>query len=174
MNKPNFVVILENIRSLYNVGSIFRTAEAAGVDEIILIGSSGIIIPNNENDTRQAVLNPKLSKTALGTEKKLNWQHFGKTHQAINYLKNKNKKFQVVALEQTANSKHYKNFNFQFPLAIILGNEKNGIQKSTLQKADAVVEIPMLGTHSSLNVSNAAAICLFSALQQGKTQLEPF
>jgi len=164
----NISLILENVRSVYNVGSIFRTAEAFGVKRIILVGYSGIMIPISSKDNRPTVLHPKLSKTALGTEKIIPFKHFWATKKAIQHLRNQNGHPKIIALEQTEKSKSIFSFKYNnnFPLAIIVGNEKIGVSKQALKLADEIVEIPMFGKHNSLNVSVATSLFIFDLFQQ--------
>jgi len=157
-------LVLENLRSLYNVGAIFRTAEACQVSKILLVGSSGIIIPESPKDQRQPLLNPKLAKTALGTQNLVFWQHFWTTDEAIKSLP---KNPSLIALEQTKKSQNI--FQFNFPgnnLALIVGNEVSGVSRASLQKSTAVVNIPMFGKHNSLNVATACGIALYQILNK--------
>ena len=135
----SFYVICDNIRSLENVGSIFRTADALGVKKVFLCGISGK--PPNE----------KISKTALGAEKTIPFEYHKQTWRLIEKLK-KEKVF-VVALEQDKKAILYTKFKPKFPLALIIGNEVNGISNKTLEKADKIIYLPMKGKKESLNVS---------------------
>jgi len=144
-------LILDNLRSSFNIGSIFRTAECLGISEILLCGYSAT--PEN----------PKVRKTAMGTEKKVKWQHFEKVEQAIDFCKNKN--ISVYALETASNAKKISEINFPNPLAVILGNEALGISKEILKSVDEVVQIPLAGWKNSLNVGVAAAICSYEIRQ---------
>lgn len=141
------IIVCENIRSAYNVGSIFRCADAARVQEIILVG----ITPTP--------LNKKVKKTSLGAEKTVPWRHLWNRETCIQDLQKK--KFTILALESTKNSKPYSSFRATFPLALIVGNEVEGIDVSTLAKADHIIQIPMRGKKESLNVSHATAVVLF-------------
>ncbi len=171
----NLTIILENIRSIYNVGSIFRTAEAFGVSQIVLVGCSGILIPNNYKDKRPVVLNYKLSKTALETEKIIPFKHFWSIKKAVKNLRDTNSHLKIVALEQSTKSKSIFSFKYNnFPLAIIVGNEKSGVSKEGLSLADKIIEIPMLGKHKSLNVSVATSIFLFNILYQATNSPDQF
>jgi tRNA G18 (ribose-2'-O)-methylase SpoU len=141
-------VILHNIRSAYNVGSIFRTADAVGIEKIYLTGYT----PNPAKDK-------KIEKTALGAEKYVSWQ----SYKNLNYLLNKLKKegFKIVALEQSEKSIPYYKFKPQFDLVLILGNEVRGLNKKILEKCDYVLEIPMFGKKESLNVAVAFGIVAY-------------
>ena len=137
-------LILHNIRSLYNVGSIFRTADGAGVSKIYLTGYTPEPAP----------------KTALGAEKYVSWEKVANIQRLTNKLKKS--KVQIVALEQSKNAVDYRKFKPRYPAALILGNEVRGLSPSLLKKCDKIIQIPMRGRKESLNVSVAAGIALFS------------
>jgi len=142
----NFYVICDNIRSLENIGSIFRTADALGVSKIFLCGISGK--PPHH----------KISKTALGAEETIPFEYYRQTGRLIDKLKNPSagsgqEKLQIVALEQAENAIVYTKFKPKFPLALIVGNEVKGISPKILQKADKIIYLPMSGQKESLNVS---------------------
>lgn len=135
----NFYVICDSIRSLENIGSIFRTADAIGVDKIFLCGISGK--PPHH----------KISKTALGAEKTIPFEHCAQVGRLIDKLKKD--KIKIIALEQDKKAILYTKLKPKFPLALIVGNEVKGISKKTLQKADSVIYLPMYGKKESLNVA---------------------
>jgi 23S rRNA (guanosine2251-2'-O)-methyltransferase len=142
------VVILENIRSLHNVGAIFRTADSAGWDRVYLCGYTGC--PPDR----------RIEKVSLGAENAVEWKHFPNTTEAIVELKNNG--FTIVALEQTVSSTEL----FRAPtetqkLALILGNEVEGVSSDALKLTDVSYEIPMFGHKTSLNVSVAAGIAFY-------------
>lgn len=157
-NKRLFYVICENIRSLENIGSIFRTADALGADKILLCGISGKPPMSGVPATREALatLHEKISKTALGAEKTIPFEYYWQTWRAIEKLKKE--KFQIVSLEQDKKSILYTKFKPKFPLALIIGNEVKGISKKTLNKSDKIIYLPMQGKKESLNVSVAFGI----------------
>ncbi len=144
MPKKDFFVICDNIRSLENIGSIFRTADALKVNKIFLCGISGY--PPND----------KISKAALGAEKNIPFEHHWQTWKIIDKLKKQ--KFQVVSLEQAKNSVIYTKFKPKFPLALVVGNEIKGISKSILKRSDKIIHLPMLGKKESLNVAVAFGV----------------
>ena len=154
--KNEVVLILDNIRSVFNVGSIFRTADCAGASKIYLVG----VTPDPVD--RFGRENEAMAKVALGAEKNIAWEHIKELSSLLKKLKKDD--HQIVALEQDENSIDYSKFKPKFPLAIILGEETRGLSKKILDKCDAVVEIPMMGAKESLNVSVAAAVALFRIL----------
>lgn len=139
-----FYVVCDNIRSLENIGSIFRTADAIGAKKIFLCGISGK--PPNE----------KIAKTALGAEKTIPFEHHKQTWRLIEKLKEE--KVFIVALEQDKGGIIYTKFKPKFPLALIIGNEVKGISKKILKKADKIIYLPMKGKKESLNVSVAFGV----------------
>ncbi len=143
-------VVAHNIRSAYNIGAIFRTADAVGVDKIILGGYS------------PAPPHSGIAKTALGAEKWVLFEKKIQTWRAIKKLKSQG--FQIVALEQSPKSINYQKFKPKFPLALILGNEVKGLSRSIIQHCDQIIEIPMVGRKESLNVSVAFGIAIYRIL----------
>ncbi|HCC60218.1 MAG: hypothetical protein A2402_03835 [Candidatus Staskawiczbacteria bacterium RIFOXYC1_FULL_37_43] len=139
-----FYVICDNIRSLENIGSIFRTADALGVLKIFLCGISGK--PPHH----------KISKTALGAEKTIAFEYYKQIGRLIDKLKKD--KISIIALEQSKDAISCLKFKPRFPLALILGNEVKGISKAILKKCDKVIELPMAGKKESLNVSVAFGV----------------
>ncbi len=140
----DFYVICDNIHSLENIGSIFRTSDALGINKIFLCGISGT--PPNH----------KISKAALGAEKTIPFEYHKQTWKLIERLK-KDKIF-VVALEQYKKAIAYTKCKPKFPLALIVGNEVRGISKSILKRADKIIYLPMKGKKESLNVSVAFGV----------------
>jgi len=142
-----FVAVLNNIRSLYNVGSIFRTSDGAGVDKLWLCGITGCP-PNNQ-----------IAKTALGAQDHVSWGH----HQDIvTVLKDlRAKKYQIILLEQTDESCPYESFRPEFPVCLVIGNEIEGASQNILSLCDAAIEIDMMGIKNSLNVAVAFGIIAY-------------
>jgi len=140
----DFYVICDNIRSLENIGSIFRTADALKVTKIYLCGISGT--PPNH----------KISKTALGAEKEIPFEYHKQTLRLIKKIKKD--KITIVALEQDKRGIPYNKFTAKFPLALVIGNEVKGISKKVLDNSDKIIYLPMLGYKESLNVSVAFGI----------------
>lgn len=152
------VVILENIRSLHNVGAIFRTADSAGWDKVCLCGYTG------------APPDRRIEKVSLGAENFIEWEFFEDINICLNQLKADG--FRLVALEQTAQSTDI----FLAPvdelrLALVLGNEVEGVSPETLDFVSASYEIPMMGRKTSLNVSVAAGVAFY---HWRKREIMPF
>jgi tRNA G18 (ribose-2'-O)-methylase SpoU len=139
------VVILDNIRSVFNVGSIFRTSDALGVNKIYLCGTTPTPVD------RFGRARADLAKVALGAEKDIAWEYCSTTKDAIKKLKNEG--FEIVAVEQDKKSIDYKKFKPTKKTALIMGTEVTGLDKKTLALCDKILEIPMVGNKESLNVS---------------------
>ena len=147
--KIAITILLENIRSAHNIGSIFRTADSFLINEIILCGISAQ--PPNKD----------IRKTALGSCESVEWRYEKNIDKAIQKLKNEGNK--IISIEQTTNSISLENFKPQKndKYAIIFGNEVNGIEQRTINLSDMVIEIPQFGTKHSLNISVAAGIIIW-------------
>ncbi len=155
-NKVVAVLILHNIRSAHNVGSLFRTADAAGVQHIFLTGYT----PRPVDKFGKA--NKEIAKTALGAEKSISWSE-GKLIAPV-LRKLKPEKYTIVAIEQDKRSVHYRKVHPKGNVAFILGNEVEGLEKKVLDRATIIAEIPMRGEKESLNVAAAGAVALFQIL----------
>lgn len=147
------VLILDNIRSVENAGSIFRTADGLGVSKIYLVGTTPA--PLDRFGRKRA----DFSKVALGAEETVEWQYSENIGSIIDELKNQG--FEIICLEQTADSENLEGLKASNKFALILGNEVDGVSPIALEKADKIVEIPMKGQKESLNVAVAAGIALF-------------
>ncbi len=149
-------IILHNVRSVYNVGSAFRTADALGIDTIFLTGYTPTPL-DRFNQPRK-----DLAKVALGAEKTLAWEYVKNPVTLIERLKREG--VQCIAVEQSESSVDYKNIKVQYPVAFLFGNEVSGVSKSLLSKMDVIAEIPMSGKKESLNVSVSLGVALFRML----------
>jgi tRNA G18 (ribose-2'-O)-methylase SpoU len=145
-----FTALLEDVRSLWNVGSIFRTADGAGFGRLFLCGITGCP-PRKE-----------IAKTSLGAEQNLPWEFHSSALEVLAELK-KQQVF-ILGLERTANSRPLQNLiadGLPRPLCLILGNEVTGIYRETLDQCDAVADLPMRGTKESLNVAVAFGVAAY-------------
>jgi len=146
-------IVLDNLRSAFNVGSIFRLADAARAAEVIPCGYTAY--PPHH----------KLEQTSLGTTDSVPWRRFVDTASALADLRWSGA--EVVAVETVRGASRYHRFNCHFPVALVLGNEALGVSEAVLELCDAVVEIPVFGYKNSINVATAAGIVLYEALRQG-------
>jgi tRNA G18 (ribose-2'-O)-methylase SpoU len=147
-------VILDNIRSVHNVGSIFRTCDAAGVEKLYLCGTTPTPVD------RFGRTRADLAKVALGSEKIVAWEYAQDITSTITRLKEEG--IGVIAVEQTDDAVDYRTLTLSGHAAFVFGNEVDGVSHDALSLCDAAVAIPMHGTKESLNVSVAAGIILFS------------
>lgn len=152
--KLPLAVVLDNIRSLHNVGSVFRTADAFRVEEICLCGITACPPA------------PEIHKTALGAEDSVAWRYFKDTLDAVSGLRERG--FQVWAAEQAEGSSKLDALRLEpgRPKAIVVGNEVKGVRQDVVDACDGVVEIPQFGTKHSLNVSVSAGILLWEFARQ--------
>lgn len=155
------VLIAHNLRSAHNVGSLLRTAEGLGVNQVFLTGYTPYpFSPNDERLPHLALKTDKqISKTALGAEKLVDWQHVPDVNIALADLKKQG--FTVAALEQAPGSIKLPDFKPPAKLALIVGREVEGIEPEILAICDQTLEIPMLGRKESFNVAQAAAMALY-------------
>lgn len=146
------VALIENIRSMHNVGSIFRSSDGARIRQLILSGFTPV--PPR----------PEISKTALGSTESVPWMYTENSVKKINELKQNG--YTIYTVEQTTESKIYTDVVYQFPLCFIMGNEVDGVSEDLVKMTDFAIEIPMLGIKHSLNVSVAYGIILYYILSK--------
>ncbi|MES2567991.1 MAG: RNA methyltransferase [Bacteroidota bacterium] len=151
-HKNRIILVLDNIRSLNNVGSAFRTADAFLIEAIYLCGVTG------------TPPKPEIAKTALGATETVSWKYFNTTLEAINELKSSN--YYIAAVEQAKNSVMLNQFEKQKqPIALVFGNEVYGVEQEVIDQSDACIEIPQFGTKHSFNVSVSMGIVLWEMLR---------
>jgi tRNA G18 (ribose-2'-O)-methylase SpoU len=154
--KLPLVVVLDNVRSMYNVGSVFRTSDAFRVEKICLCGITS------------KPPHPEIHKTALGAEESVEWEYSADTVQVVQELKSKG--YTIVSIEQVEGSVMLNEFkaDTSAKYALILGNEVKGVQQQVVDISDISIEIPQYGTKHSLNVSVSAGIVLWEFAKQLK------
>ncbi len=147
--KQPLVVVLDHVRSLYNVGSVFRTSDAFRISGVCLCGITA------------CPPHPEIHKTALGAEESVAWQHFAQTEDAVRQLREQG--YRVLAVEQCEGSTLLQDFQRKPDerIAVVLGNEVKGVQQQVVDMCDGCLEIPQFGTKHSLNVSVTAGIVLW-------------
>ena len=146
-DKSKVVVVLDNVRSMHNVGSVFRPADAFLIQSVYLCGYT----PKPPHRDIQ--------KTALGATETVEWHYVSSTMEAVNLLKEKG--YKIFAVEQAEGSVSLEKFNPEDNIAVIFGNEVEGVDVEVLKHCDACIEIPQFGTKHSLNISVAAGIVLW-------------
>ena len=147
--KQPIVVVLDHVRSLYNVGSVFRSSDAFCIEGVVLCGITA------------RPPHPEIHKTALGAEESVEWKYFEQTEEALTWLKQQG--YTVLAIEQCEGSTMLQDFQREpgKKYAVVLGNEVKGVQQQVVDLCDGCLEIPQYGTKHSLNVSVAAGIILW-------------
>ncbi len=152
-HKIPLVVVLDDVRSMFNVGSVFRTADAFRIESIFLCGITSCP-PHIE-----------IHKTALGAENSVDWIYFNDTIEAVNSLKQSG--YEILAIEQVEGSTILQNFSYKSDqkYAVIFGNEVRGVKQEVVDICDDCIEIPQFGTKHSLNVSTTAGIIMWEFLK---------
>ena len=151
-------ILLDNVRSLYNVGAFFRTADAAACEKLYLCGITG------------RPPKPGISKTALGAEETVLWEHHPNARPLIEQLRGQH--YEIAAVETTVHSVDLFDWRPRFPVCILFGHEVDGVSKPLLDLCDTYVRIPMLGRKHSLNVATAGGVVLYELLRKYRRMLD--
>lgn len=153
------VIVLDNVRSMQNVGSAFRTADCLNVESLIL---SGFTPQPPHRD---------INKSALGATEVVPWMHFSTAEDTIHYLKSKD--YQIFSIEQVHNSNYLETLNWAFdqPIALVFGNEVEGVSEPFLGASDQAIEIPQYGAKHSFNISVSIGIVVWEAIKNYLKQL---
>ncbi len=154
--KNPITIVLDNVLDTYNVGSVFRLADAVAAQKVILCGQT--LTPPNS----------RIKKASINTTGWVTWEYAENTVAAVTRLKEQGNT--IVAVEQDARSKPFYDVDYPFPLAIIVGHESDGISKDVLALSDLIVEMPMWGINTSLNVMVSAGIILYEIMKQHDTK----
>ncbi len=152
IKKNSITIILDNVLDTYNVGSIFRLADAVAAEKVILCGQT--LTPPNS----------RIKKASINTTGWVNWEYEINTVDAVKKLKEQG--INIVAVEQDPRSKPFYKVCYDLPLAIVVGNETTGISKEVLDMSDMIVELPMWGVNKSLNVMVSCGIILYEIMKQ--------
>jgi tRNA G18 (ribose-2'-O)-methylase SpoU len=153
-------LIIHNVRSAFNVGSLFRTADGAGVKHIFLTGYTPT--PPEKNALYLTTAEKAFKKTALGAEESVAWEKSASFGTVSAKLRKKG--FAIIALEQNKKSIDYRTYDPKTSVALVIGNEVRGVDAKILKQCDTILEIPMRGKKNSLNVSVAAGIALYQIM----------
>lgn len=149
-------IVLDNVLDTYNIGSIFRLAEAVAAEQIIICGQS------------EVPPNTRIKKASINTTEWVSWKYEGSAKEALEELKKQVSNLKIFAVEQQRGSIDYTQAKFEFPLALVVGNETHGVSKEVLSLCDQTVEIPMWGINKSLNVMVSLAIVLYKSIEKLK------
>lgn len=154
IKKNPITIILDNVLDTYNVGSIFRLADAVAAEQVIVCGAT--LTPPNS----------RIKKASINTWQWVSWQYAPSASVAITRLKRQAPSTAIVAVEQDPRSQPYYQVKYEFPLAIVVGNETSGVSKDVLDVADMIVELPMWGINKSLNVMVSCGIILYQIMKK--------
>lgn len=154
IDKNELYVVLDNVLDTYNVGAVFRLADATAVKKILLCGYT------------ETPPNTRIKKASINTVDLTDWEHFEKTEDAIADLRSKIKDIKIVAVELADNSIDYTKADYGYPVALIIGNETHGISEDILALCDQIVELPMMGVNVSINTMVSLAIILYKTLEK--------
>lgn len=151
--KNPIYIVLDNVLDTYNIGAIFRLADAVAAEKVILCAGS------------ETPPNHRIKKASINTTEWVAWEYFEKTEDAIEELRLKIKDIQVVAVELSDTSIAYDEFDYHFPIALVVGHETDGVSKEVIAMCDGVVELPMYGVNISLNVMVSLGITLYEVIR---------
>lgn len=151
--KNEIYIILDNVLDTFNIGSVFRLADAVGAKKVYLCG--GTETPPNH----------RIKKASINTTEWVSWEYCESAERVIRELREKGE-IQVVAIEQAEESVPYDQFDYQLPVALVVGHESEGISKEVLEICDGVVELPMFGVNISLNVMVSLGIVLYQVIEK--------
>ncbi|MDP2637496.1 MAG: TrmH family RNA methyltransferase [Candidatus Levybacteria bacterium] len=154
IKKNPIYIILDNVMDTYNIGSIFRLADAVAAEKVILCG---------ETETPP---HTRIKKASINTTEWVAWEYASTAKEAINSLRLTINNLRVIAIEQDEKSVPYDKADYKFPIALVVGHETHGVSKSALQMCDQIVEIPMWGVNKSLNVVVSLGIVLFKTMEK--------
>lgn len=149
LKKNPIYIILDNVLDTYNIGAIFRLAEAVAAEKVIICGES------------ETPPNTRIKKASINTTEWVKWEYKESTVKAIDDLRQEVQDIQVVAVELDGKSVPYDTFEYKFPVALVVGHETTGVSRGVLDKCDAIVELPMFGVNISLNVMVSLGIVLY-------------
>ncbi len=154
--KHDITIILDNVLDTYNVGSVFRLADAVAAKKVILCADT--LTPPNS----------RIKKASINTWGWVDWEYAETAIEAIAQVKSQNSKVQIIAVEQDARSRPFQQVQYGLPVAVVVGNETYGVSKEALDVADLIVELPMWGINKSLNVMVSCGIVLYEIMQQAR------
>lgn len=154
LKKNPIYIIVDNVLDTYNVGAIFRLADATAVKKVILCGET------------EMPPHTRIKKASINTTEWVNWEYKETTLDAIVDLRKKVPNVQIVSVELDPKAVSYDKFEYKFPIALIVGHESDGVSRKVLEASDAIVELPMFGVNKSLNVMVSLGIVLYRVIDK--------
>jgi len=155
LKKQEIYIVLDNVLDTYNIGSIFRLADAVAAKKVYLCGQT------------ETPPNHRIKKASINTTEWVDWSYSPSAKEAINDIRSTINDIQVIAIEQSTKSVQYDKFDYKLPICLIVGNETTGVSKEVLKMTDVIVEIPMFGVNKSLNVMVSLGIVLYEVIESG-------
>lgn len=152
--RQEIYIILDDILDTYNIGSVFRLADAVGAIKILLCKRS------------ETPPNHRIKKASVGTWQWVEWEYYKKTSDAINSLRTRVPNIKIIAIELDDNAIDYTKANYSIPIALVVGHESDGISREVLEMCDSIVQLPQLGINKSLNVMVSLGIVLYEVLEK--------
>ncbi len=154
LKKQEIYIVLDNVLDTYNIGSIFRLADAVAAKKLYLCGGT------------ETPPNSRIKKASINTTEWVDWEYAESAREAISNIKSQISNIQIVAIEQTDRSVPFDKFEYKLPICLVVGNETSGVSEEVLKLADAVVELPMFGVNISLNVMVSLGIVLYKVVEK--------
>ncbi len=155
--RQEIYIILDNVLDTYNIGSIFRLADAVGAKKIYLCGGS------------ETPPNSRIQKASVGTWQWVDWSYASTAVEALQELKTENPKLKIIGVELDERAIDYTKANYSLPVALVVGHESDGLSKKVLDMCDEIVQLPMMGINKSLNVMVSLGIVLYEVLERNKS-----
>lgn len=154
--RNDIYIILDNVLDTYNVGAVFRLADAVGSRKIYLCGDT------------ETPPNSRIKKASVSTWQWIDWEYASTAVEAIENLKSKVKNLTVISVELDKRAVPYDDYNYTLPVALVVGHESFGVSKEAMNASDAIVQLPQLGINKSLNVMVSLGIVLYQVLEKNK------
>jgi tRNA G18 (ribose-2'-O)-methylase SpoU len=154
LKKNPIYIVLDNVLDTYNIGAIFRLAEAVAAEKIIICGES------------ETPPNTRIKKASINTTEWVEWEYFESAKGAISHLRNTIDGIQIVSIELDDKAQNYDGAKYKFPIALVVGHETNGVSKEVLDTSDLIVQLPMFGVNISLNVMVSLGIVLYEVVEK--------
>lgn len=153
IKKNPIYIVLDNVLDTYNIGAVFRLADAVAAEKVILCEGS------------ETPPNHRIKKASINTTEWVAWEYYPTAKESIQDMKSKIPNLQVIAVELDPRAKPYDEVEYTFPVAIVVGHETDGVSEDVMQMADHIVELPMYGINISLNVMVSLGITLYKVLE---------
>ncbi|MEK7571913.1 MAG: TrmH family RNA methyltransferase [Patescibacteria group bacterium] len=157
--RNEIVIIVDNVLDTYNIGSIFRLADAVAAKKVYLCGDT------------ETPPNHRIKKASINTTEWVPWEYKKTAIEAIEELRKENKEIKIYAVEQNETSVPYDSLDYKLPVGLVIGHETTGVTNEAMEAVDAIVEMPMWGVNISLNVMVSLGIMLYKVMESSKQKL---